>query len=182
MTLWQPSGFRNGANSCSRLGEKYELNYIAMKKETKLVRGQIDRTEFREHSVPLYFTSSYTFDNSDQMAALFSEEEEGYIYSRYSNPNVTEFIGKMADLEGAEDGWATASGMAAVFSTFGALLAQGDHVLSSRSVFGTDRSKRDSTDHHLDKDGLVARRSRTACIRSDCCLSDDRLPSHRNVK
>lgn len=108
-----------------------------MKKETKLVRGQIDRTEFREHSVPLYFTSSYAFDNSDQMAALFAEEEEGYIYSRYSNPNVTEFIGKMADLEGAEDGWATASGMAAVFSTFGALLAQGDHILSSRSVFGS---------------------------------------------
>ena len=108
-----------------------------MKKETKLVRGQIDRSVYAEHSAPLYFTSSYVFENSDQMAALFSEEEEGYIYSRYSNPNVTEFIGKMADLEGAEDGWATASGMAAVFSTFGALLNSGDHIVSSRSVFGS---------------------------------------------
>lgn len=108
-----------------------------MKKETKLVRGQIDRSVYAEHSAPLYFTSSYVFENSDQMAALFSEEEEGYIYSRYSNPNITEFIGKMAALEGAEDGWATASGMAAVFSTFGALLNSGDHIVSSRSVFGS---------------------------------------------
>lgn len=108
-----------------------------MKKETQLIRNQANRSNFQEHSVPLYFTSSYTFNDSDQMAALFNEEEEGYIYSRYSNPNVTEFINKMAALEGAETGWATASGMAAIFSTFGALLGQGDHVLSSRSVFGS---------------------------------------------
>ena len=108
-----------------------------MKRETKLVRTQLERTKFQEHSVPLYFTSSFVFENSDQMAALFNDEEEGYIYSRYSNPNVDEFVKKMADLEGAETGWATASGMAAIFTTFAALLKQGDHILSSRSVFGS---------------------------------------------
>jgi len=108
-----------------------------MKRETKLVRTQVERTKNREHSVPLYFTSSYTFDDSDQMAALFNEEEDGYIYSRYANPNVSEFIQKMADLEGTETGWATSSGMAAIFSTFGAFLESGDEVVSSRSVFGS---------------------------------------------
>lgn len=108
-----------------------------MRKETKLIRTQIPRSENREHSAPLYLTSSYTFDDTDQMAALFNEEEEGYIYSRYSNPNVTEFAQKVADLEGTEAGWVTASGMAAIFSTFGALLASGDEILSARSVFGS---------------------------------------------
>lgn len=108
-----------------------------MKRETKLVRTQLDRTKFQEHAAPLYFTSSYIFKDSDQMAALFNDEEEGYIYSRYSNPNVDEFVKKMADLEGSETGWATASGMAAIFTTFASLLKQGDHILSSRSVFGS---------------------------------------------
>lgn len=108
-----------------------------MKNQTKAIRTQADRSSYREHSAPLYYTSSYTFENSDQMAALFNEEEEGYIYSRYSNPNVDEFIQKMADFEGAESGWATASGMAAIFTTFGALLKQGDRILSCSSVFGS---------------------------------------------
>ncbi len=108
-----------------------------MKKETKLVRTQAERTKFQEHSVPLYFTSSFVFKDSDQMAALFSDEEEGYIYSRYSNPNVDEFVRKMADLENAENGWATSSGMAALFTTFATFLQQGDHIVSSRSVFGS---------------------------------------------
>ena len=107
-----------------------------MRKETKLVRTQLDR-KFQEHSSPLYYTSSFVFKDSDQMAALFNEEEEGYIYSRYSNPNVDEFVRKMADLENAENGWATASGMAGVFTTFATLLQQGDHIVSSRSVFGS---------------------------------------------
>lgn len=108
-----------------------------MRKETIAIRNQAARTDFQEHSVPLYMTSSYVFDDADQMRRRFSDEEEGNIYSRYSNPNVTEFIEKMALLEGAESGWATASGMAAVFSTFGALLKAGDHIVSSRSVFGS---------------------------------------------
>jgi O-succinylhomoserine sulfhydrylase len=108
-----------------------------MRKETIAIRNQAARTDFQEHSVPLYMTSSYVFDDAEQMRRRFSDEEEGNIYSRYSNPNVTEFIDKMALLEGAESGWATASGMAAVFSTFGALLKAGDHIVSSRSVFGS---------------------------------------------
>jgi O-succinylhomoserine sulfhydrylase len=108
-----------------------------MRKETIAIRNQAARTDFQEHSVPLYMTSSYVFDDAEQMRRRFSDEEDGNIYSRYSNPNVTEFIEKMALLEGAESGWATASGMAAVFSTFGALLKAGDHIVSSRSVFGS---------------------------------------------
>lgn len=108
-----------------------------MKRETKLVRTQTERTKFQEHSVPLYYTSSFVFKDSDQMAALFNEEEDGYIYSRYSNPNVDEFVRKMADLENAESGWATSSGMAAIFTTFSTFLQSGDHIVSSRSVFGS---------------------------------------------
>lgn len=108
-----------------------------MRRETKLIRTQVERTANREHSVPLYMTSSYTFDSADQMADLFNEDEDGYIYSRYSNPNITEFVQKVADLEGTETGWATSSGMAAIFSTFGAFLETGDEILSSRSVFGS---------------------------------------------
>lgn len=108
-----------------------------MNKETKLIRNQLRRTEHNEHAVPLYMTSSYTFENADHMASLFSEEEDGFIYSRYSNPNVSELIEKVAFLEGTETGWATASGMAAIFSTFGAFLESGDEILACRSVFGS---------------------------------------------
>ena len=107
-----------------------------MRKETIAIRQRL-QDEPSPHSVPLYLTSSYTFDDAEQMRAKFSGEEEGNIYSRYSNPNVTEFIDKVVRLEGAEAGWATASGMAAIFSTFGALLASGDHIVSCRSVFGS---------------------------------------------
>lgn len=108
-----------------------------MRKETKLIRSQVKRTASSEHSVPLYLTSSYVFDDADHMAALFNDEVDGFIYSRYSNPNVSELIEKVAILEGTETGWATASGMAAIFSTFGAFLSAGDQILSSRSVFGS---------------------------------------------
>lgn len=108
-----------------------------MEKQTQAIRTQLSREVFKEHSVPLYMTSSYAFDDAEDMRALFAEEKEGNVYSRYSNPNVSEFIEKVALLEGGEAGWATASGMAAVFSTFGALLKQGDHIVSCRSVFGS---------------------------------------------
>lgn len=108
-----------------------------MREETLAIRTQTERSQFNEHSTPLYLTSSYKFEDSEDMRAQFSEEKEGNIYSRYANPNVTEFINKIALLEGAEAGWATASGMAAVFTTFGALLSNGDHVLSCKSVFGS---------------------------------------------
>jgi O-succinylhomoserine sulfhydrylase len=108
-----------------------------MKKETESIRIQSKRSSFNEHSTPLYLTSSYVFEDAEDMRAQFAEEKEGEIYSRYANPNVQEFIDKMANLENAEGGWATASGMAAVFSLFGALLASGDHIVSARSVFGS---------------------------------------------
>jgi len=105
--------------------------------ETLAIRTQLERSEFNEHSTPLHLTSSFVFDDTEQMRAMFSDEISGNIYSRFSNPNTTELIEKICLLEGAEAGWATATGMAAVFTTFGALLEQGDHVLSCRSVFGS---------------------------------------------
>jgi O-succinylhomoserine sulfhydrylase len=109
-----------------------------MKKfETNAIRTQTERTENREHSAPLYLTSSFTFDNAEQMRALFADEKEGNIYSRFTNPNSTEFVDKMCLLEGAEAGFATASGMSAIFASFMALLKSGDHILAASSIFGS---------------------------------------------
>jgi len=109
-----------------------------MKKfETNAIRTQSERTENHEHSVPVYLTSSFTFDDAEQMRAMFADEKEGNIYSRFTNPNSTELIDKMCLLEGAEAGHATASGMAAVFASFMALLQSGDHILSASSIFGS---------------------------------------------
>ncbi|HNP96149.1 MAG TPA: aminotransferase class I/II-fold pyridoxal phosphate-dependent enzyme [Cyclobacteriaceae bacterium] len=105
--------------------------------ETQAVRIQSERTSFREHSAPLYLTSSFVFESADQARALFADEEEGNIYTRFSNPNSSEFIEKLCALEGAEDGFATSSGMAAMFISMASLLRAGDHVLASRSVFGS---------------------------------------------
>jgi O-succinylhomoserine sulfhydrylase len=105
--------------------------------ETLAIRLQNERTQENEHSVPLYLTSSFVFDDAEHMRAAFSDEVEANIYSRYSNPNVDELLQKVAALEGGEAAWATATGMAAVFTTFAALLKSGDHIVSSRSVFGS---------------------------------------------
>lgn len=105
--------------------------------ETKAIRNQSKRTESREHSVPLYLTSSFVFEDAEQARALFADEIPGNIYTRFSNPNNTEFVEKICALEGTEDGIATASGMSAIFTTFAALLKTGDHILVSRSVFGS---------------------------------------------
>ncbi|MEN8805776.1 MAG: trans-sulfuration enzyme family protein [Wenyingzhuangia sp.] len=104
--------------------------------ETLAIRTQTETTQFSEHSVPLYLTSGFVFDDAEEMRASFAEEKQRDLYSRYSNPNVNEFIDKICLMEGAEAGFAFASGMAAVFSTFAALLDAGDHVVSCRSVFG----------------------------------------------
>lgn len=104
--------------------------------ETQAIRAQLKRSDNNEHSVPLYLTSSFVFDNAEDMRAAFNEETDDYIYSRYVNPNNNEFINKVCLLEGAESGFATASGMAAIFTTFMALLKSGDHVISCSSVFG----------------------------------------------
>jgi O-succinylhomoserine sulfhydrylase len=105
--------------------------------ETEAIRTQHERTQFREHSVPLYLTSSFVFDDAEQARAMFADEIQGNIYSRYSNPNTNEFVEKLCLLEGTEDGIATASGMAAMYSSMAALLKSGDHVLACRSVFGS---------------------------------------------
>lgn len=108
-----------------------------MKEESKLIRTQAKRSENREHSVPLYLTSSFIFDDAEQGRAIFADEIEGNVYSRYSNPNTSEFIDKVCALEEGEAGLAFSSGMAAVFASFAALLKSGDHVVSFRSVFGS---------------------------------------------
>lgn len=105
--------------------------------QTQAIRIQAGRTAAREHSVPLFLTSSFTFDSAEQARALFADELPGNIYSRYSNPNTDEFIAKLCALEGAEDGAATASGMAAVFATLATLLNAGDHLLAARALFGS---------------------------------------------
>jgi len=105
--------------------------------ETEAIRTQLERSQFQEHSTPLYLTSSFVFEDAEEMRASFTEEKERNIYSRFSNPNATEFVEKVVQMEGAEDGYAFATGMAAVFSTFAALLNSGDHIVSARSVFGS---------------------------------------------
>ena len=105
--------------------------------ETQAIRTQIERTQFLEHSSPLYLSSSFLFENAEDMRASFAEEKQRNIYSRFSNPNTSEFVEKICQMEGAEHGYAFATGMAAIYSTLAALLSSGDHIVSARSVFGS---------------------------------------------
>jgi O-succinylhomoserine sulfhydrylase len=106
--------------------------------ETKAVRIQTPKTAQKEHSTPLFLTSGFTYNSAEEMAAAFADDTlEVNIYSRFSNPTVDEFITKIAALEGAEDGIATGTGMAAIFSTFMTFLKSGDHVISASAVFGS---------------------------------------------
>lgn len=98
---------------------------------------QTPQTEYREHSTPLFLTSSFTFEDAEYGKALFDETIDGNIYSRFSNPNVTEFVDKVCMLEGAEEGIATGTGMAAVFASMAALLRSGDHIVACRALFGS---------------------------------------------
>jgi O-succinylhomoserine sulfhydrylase len=104
---------------------------------TKAIRTRSERTYEMEHSSPLFLTSSFTFDNAEDMRAAFADETDDNIYSRFSNPTVKEFVDRVCALEGAEDGFATASGMSAIFASFMALLKQGDHLLSFNAIFGS---------------------------------------------
>lgn len=104
--------------------------------ETNAIRAQMERTDYNEHSAPLFLTSSFVFDTAEEMRAAFNEESDDFIYSRYVNPNTNEFINKVCLLEGAEAGVSMASGMAAIYTTFMALLKSGDHIVSCSSVFG----------------------------------------------
>ena len=105
--------------------------------ETQAIRTQIEETHAHEHATPMYLTSSFTYRNAEEMKAAFAGEIDQNIYTRFSNPNTQEFIDKICLMEKAEAGYAFASGMAAVFSTFAALLSAGDHIISCRSVFGS---------------------------------------------
>ena len=108
--------------------------------ETEAIRTQMERSQYAEHSAPLYLTSSFVFEDAEELRAAFADEFDRNIYSRFSNPNTQELVDKICTLEGAEDGIAFASGMAAVFASFAALLSSGDHVVSARSIFGSTHS------------------------------------------
>ena len=110
---------------------------MSQRLETKAIRTQMERSQYMEHSTPLHLTSSFVFEDAEEMRAAFAEEKERNIYSRFTNPNTSELVEKVADMEGAEDGVSFATGMGAVFGTFAALLNSGDHIVSARAVFGS---------------------------------------------
>ncbi len=111
------------------MNEQYQL-------ETLAIREGLARSQFNEHAEALYLTSSYVFDSAAQAAARFSGEEEGNVYSRFTNPTVSAFQSRLAALEGAESCIATASGMSAILSLVMALCSAGDHVVASAGLFG----------------------------------------------
>jgi O-succinylhomoserine sulfhydrylase len=104
---------------------------------TRAIRQGYHATEQQEHSAAVFLTSSFTFDSAEQAANRFANEEEGNIYTRFTNPNVKAFEDRLADLEEAESCIATASGMSAIFATLMGLLKAGDHIVASRDMFGT---------------------------------------------
>jgi len=104
---------------------------------TKVIRTRVEQTDEMEHSSPIFLTSSFCFDNAEDMRAAFADETNANIYSRFSNPTVQEFTDRVVALEGAEAGYATASGMSAVFASFMALLKSGDHLICGKAVFGS---------------------------------------------
>ena len=109
----------------------------AQNEQTRVVRTSVPASNHREHASSIYMTSSFTFESAEHARALFAREVDGAIYTRYSNPSVDEFVKKMCILEECEDGIAVASGMSAVFTGIASLLKSGDHVLASRSIFGS---------------------------------------------
>ena len=104
---------------------------------TKAIREGYHATEQQEHSAAIFLTSSFTFESAEQAANRFANEEEGNIYTRFTNPNVRAFEDKLAALEEAESCIATASGMSAIFAALMGLLKAGDHIVASRDMFGT---------------------------------------------
>jgi O-succinylhomoserine sulfhydrylase len=104
---------------------------------TKVIRTRTERSNEMEHSSPVFLTSSFVFDNAEDMRAAFADETDANIYSRFSNPSVQEFTDRICALEGAEDAYATASGMSAIFASFMTFLKKGDHLLSCSAIFGS---------------------------------------------
>ena len=110
---------------------------MSNKFETHAIRNQTKRSQYLEHSTPLYLTSSFVFEDAEDMRASFAEEKKRNIYSRFSNPNTSEFVQKVVQMEEADDGVSFATGMGAVFATFAAFLNAGDHIVSARALFGS---------------------------------------------
>ena len=108
-----------------------------LKPETLAIRGAKSQTEYREHNNALFLTSSFMFDSAADGAALFAKTKAGYTYSRTANPTVAAFQARVAQLEGGEAGIATATGMAAIQAALLTFLSAGDHLITSRSLFGT---------------------------------------------
>ncbi len=107
---------------------------------SRMIRTRVEQTNEMEHSSPIFLTSSFSFDNAEEMRAAFADETDDNIYSRFSNPTVQEFTDRMCVLEGMESGFATASGMSAIFATFLSFLKAGDHLISCNAVFGSTHS------------------------------------------
>jgi O-succinylhomoserine sulfhydrylase len=103
--------------------------------ETEAIRTQLERTQYLEHSVPLYLTSSFVFEDAEDMRASFAEEKDRNIYSRYSNPNTNEFVEKVCKMEGATAGFACFWNGCRIFND-GCVIKFGDHIVSSSSVLG----------------------------------------------
>jgi len=108
-------------------------------KETNLVRGGLQRSQFKETSEALFLNSGFVYDSAEQAEAIFKGEETGYQYSRYANPTIDTFEKRLALLDGYEDCFATASGMSAVFGSMMCQLRTGDHVISASALFGSCR-------------------------------------------
>lgn len=134
--MWLKDFFSGGYQPATFTFAHFYTTFMPQHLSTKAIRTQMERSNEMEHSSSLFLTSSFVFENAEDMRAAFAEESDDNIYSRFSNPNVQEFIDKMVMLEGAEAGYAMASGMASVSSTFLALLQQGDHLLCCSSIFG----------------------------------------------
>ncbi len=147
---------------------------MELSRNTKAIRIQTDRTNQMEHSTPMFLTSSFCFDDAEEMRAAFADENDNNIYSRFSNPNVQEFIDKMIALEGAEAGFATASGMSAIFGVLMAFLKQGDHLLSCNSIFGST--------HTVFKKYLPNYGIQTSYVNATATISDWEIAIQPNTK
>jgi len=110
-----------------------------IKEQTKIIRGGLTRSKFQETSEPIFLTSGFVYNKAEDAEAMFNEEIEGYQYTRYSNPTITTFEKRLAIIDGAEECFATATGMAAVYGAMMCQLKSGDHVVSARSLFGSCR-------------------------------------------
>jgi O-succinylhomoserine sulfhydrylase len=107
---------------------------------TNAIRVKNQKTRYNEHSTPVFLTSSFTFECAEDMRAAFADEVDTTIYSRFVNPNYSELVNKMCALEETDAGYATATGMAAIFASIVAVVGNGDHIVSCRSVFGASHT------------------------------------------